>query len=180
MPNPVVVVLPSPAGVGLIAVTGSVAIFASLQRVDELLTNFRFVVAIGQQMFSWNAQFFTNLLDWFLIASRAISISDLWLIGDSLLHGCGFSRVGILSPFSDATCISDIFEQTAARWHSWVSDEKRIDGTIGFVLTRPLIGNMKSQLITDTQLASRSTQAVTPRRAHAAALNPLPHWGDPP
>ena len=68
-PRPtVVVVLPSPAGVGLIAVTRiSLPSLLPCQRLDEFGGDLRLVVAVGQKMLGGNAELGADLLDRLLV-----------------------------------------------------------------------------------------------------------------
>ena len=70
--------------------------------------------------------------------------------------------------------------QTAARWHSLVSDGKRNDGTINFFPTRP--ADLEHVVVTDYLhfIAHRAR----PRLSHPAVLirqllTPLPNLVDP-
>jgi hypothetical protein len=68
-PRPtVVVVLPSPAGVGLIAVTRISLPSACLSAgLDEVGRNLGLVMAVGQQIFARDAELGADLLDRFLV-----------------------------------------------------------------------------------------------------------------
>ena len=91
--------------------------FYALQRVDEL--QLLLCLAIGRRVQRMPSC--TNLLDWLLVTSRAISISDLWLIGDR--STVCFPR-GYTYPFSDATAFPTFLNKL------------RRDGTVGFRLKR--------------------------------------------